>query len=136
MQTSPLYDKDLLLWSEDQVLKFKSAKLNELDLENIMQEIEDMGKEQKVALQSLPRNLLVHLLKLNYSPAELLRAKWIGEVSEFRAQIETRLDQTPASVTMLAPFMTKRGTKPEELLHSNLTSILKTLLSQKTTHTI
>lgn len=93
---SQLYDMDFLRWTEEQAALLRAGRLDEADIENILEEIEDMGKEQKVALQSLFRQILIHLLKLDLSSATAPRAAWIEELSEFRAQAETRFEETPS----------------------------------------
>lgn len=94
--SSSLYEQDFLLWTEQQAALLRAGKISDLDIGNILEEIEGMGKEQKLALQSLMRMILVHLLKLDLSPSRDPRAKWIEEVLEFRTQAETRLDDTPS----------------------------------------
>lgn len=54
------------------------------------------NQEQKLALQSLLRQILVHLIKLEYSPAKAPRDKWIEEIIEFRDQAQARIDATPS----------------------------------------
>jgi hypothetical protein len=93
---SSIYEHDFLLWTEQQAALLRAGKLAELDSEHILEEIENMGKEQKLALQSLLRLIMLHLLKLNYSPAKDPRNKWIEELLEFRAQAENRLEETPS----------------------------------------
>lgn len=93
---SQTYQQDFLRWTEEQSALFHAGNIADLDFEHIFEEIEDMGKEQKVALQSLFRNIIVHLLKLELSPAIDPRPKWIEEVTEFRDQAQTRIDETPS----------------------------------------
>ena len=93
---SQTYQQDFLRWAEEQSALFRSGNIADMDFENILGEIEDMGKEQKVALQSLFRNIIVHLLKIELSPAIDSRPKWIEEVIEFRDQAQTRIDATPS----------------------------------------
>jgi len=93
---SSLYEQDFLRWTEQQAALLRAGRLADLDIEHLREEIEDMGKEQKLALQSLLRMILVHLLKLEFSPAHDPRNKWIEEVLEFRAQAENRLEDTPS----------------------------------------
>lgn len=95
MQSS-IYEHDFLLWTEQQAALLRAGKMAELDSEHILEEIESMGKEQKLALQSLLRLIVLHLLKLDYSPAKDPRNKWIEELLEFRAQAENRLEETPS----------------------------------------
>lgn len=93
---SPMYDKDFLLWTEQQAAVLRTGHLSALDKEGLLEELEDMGNERKEALQSLIRNILAHLLKLEFSQASDPRAGWVDEISEFRAQAETKLDDTPS----------------------------------------
>lgn len=94
--TSHIYDADLLRWIEEQTALLRAGRFNELDYEHILEELEDMGREQKVAMQSLFRQILLHLLKLELSPATAPRGKWVDKLVEFRAQAQTRLDETPS----------------------------------------
>ncbi len=94
--SSSTYEHDFLLWTEQQAALLRAGKLAELDSEHLLEEIESMGKEQKLALQSLLRLIMLHLLKLDYSPAKDPRNKWIEELLEFRAQAENRLEETPS----------------------------------------
>lgn len=93
---SPIYEKDFLLWSEQQAAALRAGNLTALDKDGLLEELEDMGNERKEALQSLIRNILAHLLKLEYSSATDPRAGWVEEITEFRAQAETKLDDTPS----------------------------------------
>jgi len=93
---SPIYEKDFLLWSEQQAAALRAGNLAALDKDGLLEELEDMGNERKEALQSLIRNIFSHLLKLEYSSATDPRAGWVEEITEFRAQAETKLDDTPS----------------------------------------
>ena len=90
------YQRDFLLWTEQQAALLRAGHLGELDREHLAEEIEAMGKEQKMALQSLMRMSLVHLLELDLSPSNGPRTKWTEEVLEFRAQAESRIEDTPS----------------------------------------
>jgi hypothetical protein len=90
------YHKDFCAWSHQQATLLSQGRLGELDIEHLIEELENMGASEKRELQSLFRQILVHLLKLDYSPAVDPRAKWTEEVSEFRAQLETCLEDTPS----------------------------------------
>jgi hypothetical protein len=105
---SMLHETDFLRWTEEQAALLRAGRLAEADIRNILEEIEDMGKEQKVALQSLFRQILVHLLKLRFSSSPAPRASWVEEISEFRAQAETRLEETP-SLSHHAPLLFARA---------------------------
>ena len=95
MQTHS-HESDFLRWIEEQAALLRSGRFDEADIGNILEEIESMGKEQKVALQSLFRQIMIHLLKLEFSTATAPRIGWIEEISEFRDQAESRIEETPS----------------------------------------
>jgi hypothetical protein len=74
----------------------RAGRFSALDRERIAEELEDMGNEQKLALQSLLRQILMHLLKLQLSPAPLPRMNRMEEIIEFRDQAQARIDATPS----------------------------------------
>lgn len=93
---SPMHEKDFLLWTEQQAAVLRAGNLAELDLEGILEEIEDMGNAEKHALRSLISNILSHLLKMEFSTAAEPMTGWREEISEFRAQAEARMEDTPS----------------------------------------
>jgi len=66
--TAQTYETDFLDWTQEQSALLRARHWEELDLEHLAEEIEDLGREQKLALQSLLRQILLHLLKLEISP--------------------------------------------------------------------
>jgi hypothetical protein len=93
---SARYHEDFYAWSQEQAALLSQGRVAELDTEHLIEELESMGASERRELQSLLRQILVHLLKLDYSPTAHPRAKWTDEISEFRAQVETALDDTPS----------------------------------------
>ena len=57
------YDQDLYSWSLEQAKLLRERKFDQIDLEHIIEEIEDMSKSEKRALESFLETLLMHLLK-------------------------------------------------------------------------
>ncbi len=93
---APLYDRDFYAWTQQQAALLRAGRLADADLEHLIEEVEDMGGEQKRAVQSHLRHLVTHLLKLRCSPAGDPRRGWKDEVSNARAEIEDRLDGSPS----------------------------------------
>ena len=94
--TVQTYDTDFLDWTQEQSALLRAWRWDALDLEHLTEEVEDMGREQKLALQSLLRQILLYLLKLAFSPACAPRAKWTEDIIEFRDQAQTRIEATPS----------------------------------------
>ena len=91
-----LYERDFYAWTQSQAALLKIGNLGSLDLEHLAEEIEDMGGEQRHAVSSQLRHLLVHLLKLRYSPARYPRRGWIVETQNARDEIAARLAASPS----------------------------------------
>jgi hypothetical protein len=85
-----LYDTDVLVWSEHQADLLrrlaKGERLNEtIDWENVIEEVESVGRSELNGCQSLLRQALIHLLKLSLEPDCDAAAHWRGEVDTFLA---------------------------------------------------
>lgn len=65
-----LYDTDFNLWVEETAKLLKEGKWEYLDLENLIEEIEAIGRSDKKALKSNLEKLLLHLLKWKYQPSK------------------------------------------------------------------
>ena len=85
-----LYDKDILQWSEQQgdLLRRRAAGelVNdvELDWPNIAEEVESVGRSQLSAVQSLLRQALIHMLKVDAWPLSREVPLWRAEARRLR----------------------------------------------------
>ncbi|WP_085999826.1 DUF29 domain-containing protein [Nostoc sp. PCC 7107] len=88
-----LYDIDDSQWLEETVKLIKNHQLQELDLENLVEELEDLGREKKNAVASLLEQIIRHLLLLQYwtSESEYNSIHWPEEIYNFRTQLKRRL---------------------------------------------
>jgi hypothetical protein len=90
------YDDDFYAWTQEQaeLLRRGPAGANRLDAELIAEEIEDLGRGELHAAQSLCEHIIEHLLKLEYSgliePAE----HWRDEIVEWRIQLDRKLTRS------------------------------------------
>jgi hypothetical protein len=90
-----LYEIDDYLWLEETIKILKEKKINELDIENLIEELEDLGRERRNKVESLLRQIVIHLLLLEYWSQEYQynAAHWKAEITEFRFQIDGVLTQ-------------------------------------------
>ncbi|MGK7924771.1 MAG: DUF29 domain-containing protein [Spirulina sp.] len=104
-QPTLLYDKDYQLWLNDTVAQLKVRNFSNLDIENLIEEIESLGRRDKRAISSYLLRLCEHLLKLKYweSERELCFRGWILEINNFRSEIELILQDSPS----LKPFLSE-----------------------------
>ncbi len=93
-----LYDADYQLWLAQTVAQLRSRDFDHLDLDNLIEEIESLGKSDKRAIASYLMRLCEHLLKLQYWEAERDRCGpgWKREVRNFRFQIQALLRDSPS----------------------------------------
>lgn len=102
---SDLYDIDVVEWSERQaqLLRALAARQpsNEApDWDNIIEEVESVGRSQVDAVESLLTNALLHDLKAQAWPDARDVASWEGEARLFRSQARRKL--TPSMRTKIA----------------------------------
>jgi hypothetical protein len=93
--TKTLYDTDFNQWIEEQVKLLRDLQLNHLDIENLIEEIESLGKSDKRQLKSRLEVLLHHLLKWQYQPTERT-GSWKGTIAEQRRRIRDLLLDSPS----------------------------------------
>jgi hypothetical protein len=75
-----LYDTDFYAWTQDQAAKLRAVRDNRLDAENLAEEVADLGDNKLQACKSHIRQMLIHLLKIAYSPADFHKGGWAAEV--------------------------------------------------------
>jgi hypothetical protein len=91
-----LYDQDILLWSEQQAAALRRLGEtrpnlpNELDIENIAEEIESLGRSELAAVKSQLRLMLSHLIKLSAEPESDAARHWHVEVFGFHRELHDR----------------------------------------------
>jgi hypothetical protein len=107
-----LYESDFYAWTQDQGAKLRAwpehLRPNGIDIANIAEEIESLGRSDRRAVESHLRNLLVHLLKLALSPAADPRRGWRIEVLEVRADLRRLLDDSPSLAARLPDLAAKQ----------------------------
>ena len=88
-----LYEIDDSQWLEETVNLQKNHQFKELDLENLIEELEDLGKEKKNAVVSLLEQIIRHLLLWQYwtSESENNSVHWQGEIYTFRTQLNRKI---------------------------------------------
>jgi len=96
--TSKLYDIDFYLWVQTTAQLLKERKLDMVDFDNLIEEIESMGKSEKKELKSRLTTLIENLLKIKYWQSEKANNArgWRQTIVEQRRQIEYILSDSPS----------------------------------------
>jgi hypothetical protein len=79
----PLYEIDYYAWTQRQVELIKKRRWEELDLDNLLEELEEMGKSSKSALESRLEILFMHLLKWQFQ-SENRSNSWKASILELK----------------------------------------------------
>jgi hypothetical protein len=98
--TAKLYDDDFYVWAERQAELLRAGRLDELDLENLILEVEGLADVKRSAVLNNAAVVIEHLLKLQHSPATDPRNGWRASVREHRRRL--RIDLTPRLREILA----------------------------------
>jgi hypothetical protein len=89
------YEKDVILWSQEQARLLRAGRFAELDIEHLADEIEDVGKSEKRELASRMAVLLAHLLKWTRRPENRTNS-WRATINDQRKRILLPLKDTPS----------------------------------------
>jgi hypothetical protein len=100
-QLSQLYETDFNLWLEQTVNHLKKGNLEALNLDNLIEEISDIGRNNRREVFSRLKVLLMHLLKWQYQPEKRTNS-WVNTIDEQREQLELIFRDSPSLKPYLA----------------------------------
>jgi hypothetical protein len=109
-----LYHRDFLAWTQEQAEALRAAARTSnlpIDWENLVEEIETLGRSERRELTSRLRAVIEHLLKLSLSPAEAPRQAWIETVDRTRDEIEDVLEENPSLRREVPALVARFGDK-------------------------
>ena len=97
--TELTYEKDYYQWTIEQAQALRKLvnthqelkQLDNLDWDNIIEEIEALGRSEYSAVVSLLRRQIEHRLKIDYVSLPECRNKWKSEVIAFKKNIKRTL---------------------------------------------
>ena len=89
------YDSDFHLWSQTQAALIREGRIAEIDLENVAEEIESLGRSDRREIRSRLEILLIHLLKWEFQRAKRKNG-WKKSISEARRGIKKLVDESPS----------------------------------------
>ena len=90
-----LHHQDFYGWTQDQADALRRRSLNELDWDNLLAEIEDLGRSERRELRSRLALVIHHLLKWRFQPLKRTRS-WALTLAEQRAQVHDILEDNPS----------------------------------------
>jgi len=100
MTTTSLYETDFYGWTQQQAHLIRAGEISVLDFENILEEIEAMGRSDKRRLRSRLTVLLMHLLKWQYQPEHRSKSWRLTSIHQRRA-LDDLLQDSPSLQALL-----------------------------------
>lgn len=108
--SAALYETDFAAWTSEQAALLRAGQFDALDMDNLVEEIEDMGLNQRSALKSQTCRLVMHLLKWQFQPELLVdgsNPSWEVSINNARNAIESILEESPSLVRELPSIVAK-----------------------------
>ena len=120
-----LYEKDFYSWTQEQASLLRNQQWSQLDLENLIEEIESLGKQQRQELRNRLSLLIGHLLKWEYQSSRRSRS-WLATIRIQRLDVAELLEVNPSLKSYLSEALQKAYIKGVEL------AVKETELSRRT----
>ena len=95
MGHSTLYDQDYWQWTQEQIQSLQKGHWATLDIDNLVEELETLGRSEQREIGSYLQVLIMHLLKCEYQP-EKRTASWNQTMNHYRNKIQDCLEDTPS----------------------------------------
>ncbi|WP_419826770.1 DUF29 domain-containing protein [Sphingomonas sp.] len=95
-----LYDSDFYGWTQEQAAKLRTLLDQQsnldIDIENILEEIDSLGRSDYRQIVSRLEEICIHLLKLHYSTLLECERLWKNSVRGQRTRIARLLRESPS----------------------------------------
>jgi hypothetical protein len=95
-----LYETDFYAWTQEQATRLRNGEWNQLDVENLIEEVESLGRQQRQELRNRLSVLLEHLLKWECQPQFRSRS-WQATIRIQRIDVAELLEENPS----LQPYL-------------------------------
>ena len=101
------YEQDFYSWTHEQAELLRAGQFDSLDIPNLIEEIETMGRSEKRELESRLTVLLLHFLKWKYQEEVRRGRSWQLSIDEQRIQFEETLNENPGLKPQLDEILKK-----------------------------
>jgi hypothetical protein len=112
--TTPDYDTDFYAWTQAQAAALRAKDVASLDLDHLAEEIEDLGKRDRRAVESYLEGRLRHGLKWVYQPARR-SGSWRRTLTVTRQRLARVLRDNPSLHAQLPVLIPSVYTDAREL---------------------
>ncbi|MGF1480850.1 MAG: DUF29 domain-containing protein [Cyanophyceae cyanobacterium] len=94
-QVQRLYNTDFWLWIQQTAQQLQDREFDDVDWENLIEELEALGRNDKRAVVSNARIVILHLLKWAYEPQRRSRS-WLSSIGEHRNRLAELFEESPS----------------------------------------
>lgn len=90
-----LYESDFYAWTQEQARLLREKRWNDLDLENLVDEVEAVGRSDRRQIESRLEVLMAHLLKWKFQPGRR-GSSWRTTIFEQRRRLTGLVEDSPS----------------------------------------
>lgn len=93
-----LYDQDFQQWIEQTVQQLRDRSYGSVDWENVIEELDTLGRSERREVGSRLTLILIHLLKWQYQPEQRVYSGhiWMSTIDEQRDELQAILADSPS----------------------------------------
>lgn len=95
MSIRSVYEADFYAWTQEQATLVRTQQWNKVDAQNLIEEIESLGNQQRQELRNRLSILLAHLLKWEHQPQRRSRS-WLATLRIQRRDALRLLNENPS----------------------------------------
>jgi hypothetical protein len=101
-----LYETDFYAWTQQQANLLRGCEWSQIDLPNLIEEIESLGRQERQELRNGLSILIAHLLKWEYQSTKRSRS-WLNTIRIQRIDIWELLAENPSLQPYLEEILQK-----------------------------
>jgi len=101
-QIHDLYEHDAFQWYNENAKLLREKKFELIDIENLAEEIESMGRSEKKELESFLKILFLHLLKWKHQKDYQGKKSWLRSIIEHRKRAKKQINNNPSLKSYLS----------------------------------
>jgi hypothetical protein len=121
-----LYEEDYYLWIQTQIELLKERNWELVDIDNLVEELESMGRSEIRSLSSYLGVLFAHLYKWDYFPNNRTRS-WLNSIYYSREEILYLLKEQPSLKSKLNDVINKGWLEAKKIISKDTDIDYRTL---------
>ncbi|MCC6777396.1 MAG: DUF29 domain-containing protein [Hyphomicrobiales bacterium] len=94
-RSNDLHDTDFYAWTQEQARLLRERRFDDLDLDNLVDEVESVGRSDKRQIESRLEILMAHLLKWKFQPGGRGNS-WVATIFEQRQRLIGLVEESPS----------------------------------------